>query len=315
MATPRGALTFLAVALLGVPAGPLPADVYRYQDNQGNWVFTDRRPAADTEHERVPLRTGGAAMPVVDVRSNEVPGGVQIIARNECRCPAEVAVWVTAADNIRGGVDANRAVAVLPAGAEQTVMVLKAQDSGAPLFYELQQGFVFGDPAAEHRPETHYLPPIAPASQFLVTQAWPDRVTHVTPDSEHAVDIAMPEGSGVFAARAGVVVAVAHANFLGGTDAARYASKANQIRVLHDDGTFALYAHLAWDSIRVRPGQRVARGERIAASGNTGFTTGPHLHFVVLRNQGLKSVSVPVRFSDGRGGLVTPRSGEVLVNP
>jgi len=87
------------------------------------------------------------------------------------------------------------------------------------------------------------------------------------------------------------------------------------VRVLHDDGTFAVYAHLAWDSIRVRPGQQVARGERIAASGNTGFTTGPHLHFVVLRNEGLKSVSVPVRFSNGRGGVVTPRTGQPLVNP
>lgn len=314
-ASPRTLTGLLAAAVLGLAAGPALTDVYRYQDESGNWVFTDREPPAEQAHERVALDNGSAEMPVVMVRRNPVPGGAQIIARNECLCPAQVAVWITDADNLQGELEANRALAVLPAGAEQTVMVLRARQVGAPMSFELQHGFVLGDPAAEHLPEGAYLPPIAPASGFQVTQAYPQRVTHVTPDSEYAVDIAMPEGSGVFAAREGVVVAVAYANFLGGVDAAKFVSKANQVRILHDDGTFAIYAHLAWDSIRVRPGQRVARGERIAASGNTGFTTGPHLHFVVLRNEGLRSVSLPVRFSDGRGGVVTPRAGQPLVNP
>lgn len=316
MAAPGRALTgFLSAAALGLACGPLLADVYRYQDERGNWVFTDREPPAAQAHERVQLDYRSAEMPVVEVRRDPVPGGAQIIARNECLCPAQVAVWVTGADNLEGELAANRATAVLPPGAEQTVMVLRARQTGAPMSFEMKHGFVLGDPAAKHRPEVAYLPPIAPASEFLVTQASPDRITHVTPDSQHAIDIAMPEGSGVFAAREGVVVAVAYANFLGGVDAAKFVSKANQVRILHDDGTFAVYAHLAWDSIRVRPGLRVARGERIAASGNTGFTTGPHLHFVVLRNDGLQSVSVPVRFSDGRGGVVTPRTGQLLVHP
>jgi murein DD-endopeptidase MepM/ murein hydrolase activator NlpD len=316
MAAPARALSglFGAAALLAGVAG-VAADVYRYRDDAGRWVFSDRRPAAGQAHERVNLTEQGADMPVVDVRSVDLTGTTQIIARNECLCPAEVAVWLTAGDNLRGELAEHRATAVLSPGAEQTLLVLRADRAGAPWSYELAHGFILGDPLAEHRPDEPYLPPIAPASSFTVTQAWPDRVTHVTPDSEYAVDIAMPEGSGVFAARAGTVVAVAYANFLGGADPARLASKANLVRVLHDDGSFAVYAHLAWDSIRVRPGQRVARGERIAASGNTGFSTGPHLHFVVQRNAGLKSVSVPVRFSDGRGGSAAPRSGVPLVNP
>ena len=65
----------------------------------------------------------------------------------------------------------------------------------------------------------------------------------------------------------------------------------------------------------MRPGQRVERGEYVANSGNTGFTTGPHLHFAVLRNEGLRTVSVPVRFDDGQGNGITPRSGALLRNP
>jgi len=85
------------------------------------------------------------------------------------------------------------------------------------------------------------------------------------------------------------------------------------VQVLHDDGTSAVYAHLQLDSVRVRPGQRVERGEYIASSGNTGFSTGPHLHFVVLRNAGLRSESVPVRFAGPGGASVTARSGQALV--
>ena len=84
------------------------------------------------------------------------------------------------------------------------------------------------------------------------------------------------------------------------------------MQVLHDDGTAAIYAHLQMDTIRVRPGQRVERGEYIANSGNTGFSSGPHLHFVVVRNAGLSSESVPVVF-EGRGGAsVVPRTDVAL---
>ena len=125
----------------------------------------------------------------------------------------------------------------------------------------------------------------------------------------------MPERSGIYASRDGTVVAVTHTNFRGGTNIGEYGSEANVVKILHDDGTFALYAHLSWDSIRVRPGQRVSRGEYIAASGNTGFSTGPHLHFAVIRNDGLRTVSVPVQFSVGQGDVISPKTDAFLDNP
>ena len=84
------------------------------------------------------------------------------------------------------------------------------------------------------------------------------------------------------------------------------------MRILHDDGTYAVYAHLNWNSIRVTPGDRVAAGEYIADSGNTGFSSGPHLHFAVLRNFGMRVESVPVRFRTAPGTSAEPTMGATL---
>ena len=84
----------------------------------------------------------------------------------------------------------------------------------------------------------------------------------------------MPVGTGVYAARSGIVIEVASDFFQSGTDLTVDGPRANVVRVHHDDGTMSLYGHLNWNLIRVVPGQRVERGEYLADSGNTGFSTG-----------------------------------------
>ena len=136
--------------------------------------------------------------------------------------------------------------------------------------------------------------------------------THTTRDSHYAVDIAMPIGTDIMAARGGVVFDVAASNFSGGLDPVKDGPKANVIRILHDDGTYAIYAHLNTNSIRVRPGDRVQRGQYIADSGNTGFSSGPHLHFAVARNVGMRIESVPVTFTGQNSQSVVPAAGNYL---
>ena len=81
------------------------------------------------------------------------------------------------------------------------------------------------------------------------------------------------------------------------------AGAANYIRVLHDDGSMALYGHLREAGVFVRAGDRVTLCQVIGESGNTGFSSGPHLHFVVQVNAGMRLESVPFRMIGPDGYL------------
>ncbi|HET7839300.1 MAG TPA: M23 family metallopeptidase [Rectinemataceae bacterium] len=87
----------------------------------------------------------------------------------------------------------------------------------------------------------------------------------------NGLDIGVDSGTPVLAAMEGVVAETGYSAMSG-----------NYILIAHHSGWSSFYGHLY--SIGVKAGQRVAAGARIAFSGNTGYTTGPHLHFSVFKN-------------------------------
>ena len=299
--------TVLAVVLLAWGIGLcMPAvaqQVYRYKDRDGQWVYTDRPPDGPRAAETVGIASA-ASSPRILVQPRSSAGGVALVAVNECRCPVEFGVKAGAA-----GETGQAARAVVAPRSEKVLLEIPAPPGLGEIRFDY--GYVIGDPGAVHAPQGPYRAPFAPARSFTVTQAAPDTITHRDRGSRHAVDIAMPVGTAVHAARDGLVINVAHRYFRGGTSR-EVRDEANFVQILHDDGTTAVYAHLQLNTVRVRPGQRVQRGEYIANSGNTGYSSGPHLHFVVLRNAGLASESVPVTFAGPGGAAVTARSGQTL---
>ncbi len=162
-----------------------------------------------------------------------------------------------------------------------------------------------GDPAARPQDVGYQLPFIS--TRFQVTQAPQGRYSHTDAENRDAVDFALPEGTPVLAARRGKVMQV-QGNFSeNGSDPRRDRARANFIRILHEDGSMAVYAHLRANGVLVRSGQQVEAGQRIGLSGNTGYSTAPHLHFVVQANVGMQLQSVPVRIVTDRGELRFPR--------
>src|SRR5690606_20218640 len=122
-----------------------------------------------------------------------------------------------------------------------------------------------------------------------VEQAWGGGYSHPAAETHYAVDFAAPPGTTVLAAREGVVMQVEM------HDANAGHGRANLVRILHDDGSMAVYAHLQPGGALVRPGQAVRRGQPIAVSGNSGASTGPHLHFAVQANRGMHLESLRFR--------------------
>ncbi len=135
-----------------------------------------------------------------------------------------------------------------------------------------------------------------------IDQGFGGAFSHHDPANAYALDFALPEGTQVLAARDGMVMEVRDDFRESGTDA-RLGQAANLVRVLHADGSMAIYAHLAAGGVQVRVGQTVRRGERLGLSGNTGLSSGPHLHFVVQLNRGLRLESVPFRMAGPLGEL------------
>ncbi|MFI5689387.1 M23 family metallopeptidase [Streptomyces sp. NPDC051636] len=106
-------------------------------------------------------------------------------------------------------------------------------------------------------------------------------------------DFAVPIGTDVVAAHGGTVVKA------GGNGAGDGPAYGNAIVVKHGNGTYSQYAHLS--RIDVKIGQVVATGQHIARSGNTGNSTGPHLHFEIRTTPNYGSAVDPVAFLRAKG--------------
>lgn len=300
-----GVALWAALLLCGAPLlskNPLWAQTaYKYRDANGQWVFTDRpAPGAARESFQLAHETSNLHIEVVRV---DTGNSTQLLAVNDCLCVVtfKVSIVESGLAAIPGGATFRE---ILQPQTRKALLVVANDGTAAPfLKYSVQ--VALGSPDAVHRPPGPYRVPFGVGSTYRVTQAYPSRVTHATPDSEYAVDMALPDGTPVYAARDGLVINARHDSFRGAA-APVMLDQANVVEILHDDGTIALYAHLHWDSIRVRIGVRVARGQYIADSGSTGFSSGPHLHFAVVRNTGNDDVSIPVQFSGLAGVPLSP---------
>ena len=290
--------------MLAAFAAVLPAraqTMYRYKDANGVWVYTDRKPGGEQEYQQQQIERR-FEKPTVNLLQRSEENGVTLIAQNTYFGPVQIAFRLRPIENVSPSTRRS-GLAVLPPRSETPLVVIGKSVDNVELRFDSEFQFIPGEPGIEHRPDQPYRLPYAPSTAVRVSQAYPVLKTHSDPASQYAIDFAMPIGTDVFAAREGVVIEVASDFFEAGTDYEVDGPRANIVRILHDDGTMGLYVHLNWNTIRVVPGQHVGRGEYLADSGNTGFTTGPHLHFVVQRNEGGALVAVPLEFASASGPI------------
>lgn len=177
--------------------------------------------------------------------------------------------------------------------------VLKSELSTKELFLEFYKNkyrasFSFGD-SLSSKPEKNYIYdfPFQQKKSYKLLQGWGGSFSHNHSESYHALDFKMKIGEPIHAIRDGIVVrSIEHFTENGGRE---MRDKANVIIIMHNDGTFANYVHLKPNGSLVEIGQKILKGELIGYTGNTGFSSQPHLHFVVRDGTGK---SIPIYFKN-----------------
>ena len=305
-----GVLLGLILVALAHPA--LAQTIYSWTDEEGITHFTDQRPVTDqpVRVQRAIARPE-AMMEIVKAGTAESPVWK---FTNRTQGPLAVRVWLDDHENVVSYPELPGRF-VLPGGSSRELVTIGAFDPRKSWRYQIRAESLPGDPAGQHRPSQPYRPPIPRNQEFRIGQAFGGSFSHTAPDARYAVDISMPIGTPIHAAREGVVMDIARWFSGAGTDIERDGPRANFVRVLHADGSMGVYAHLDYEGVVVRPGQRVERGQLIGRSGNTGFSTGPHLHFAIQLNRDMELVSVPFEFAGPEGQRLTPERGmQIKVN-
>lgn len=284
----------LATVLItcALPASALT--VYKYVDANGVVTYSDKK------HPNAQIFQFGPE----DDASMDVPGEVQQQVKlhtlkrgnmhtlqvfNEMYAPVEIELRLTEMDNVGNAVP-ERQRWVIPARSQSDLVSLLPRDPARAPAYKASLRHAIGDPRLN--PVSYRYPLPWRGGPFAKTQGANGKFSHFTPKGRYAVDVGMPVGTPIIAARAGTVVSINN-----NQSGAKPNPAGNYVRILHDDGTMTVYLHLQKGSVQVKPGDRVGVGAQLARSGNTGRSTGPHLHFVVQRNKGLAVESIPFDFS------------------
>lgn len=225
-------------------------------------------------------------------------GKITFFAHNPFPCPYQVKIDSEDAIKLLDVEQGLPFFALVPANTER-FRLFAAMPEKSKQSIKYRFSFEKGNPeTANPNLDYPYLLPYLPKRRIFVSQGFNGHFSH---QNQFALDFKMKEGSPICAARDGIVHSLKQDSNEGGKTK-HYARLANFVIIYHpSDGTFAYYYHLQQNSVKVKVGERVNAGQVIAASGNTGWSTTPHLHFVVKRPAYLTMRSVPVKFLRKKG--------------
>lgn len=227
---------------------------------------------------------------------------IAVDAHNDCHVPV-VVVLSFELDNLR----ASRALPVevaLDPGEQRHVVDLDVVDPDRPAGYRAASSVrVGGNPRPD--PAARYAFPFGGDRPRKLSQGTLGGPTHQG-IHRYSFDFELPIGTPVLAARRGVVFQVQDG--YGQGSAGESGERGNVVVIWHEDGTFGLYGHLR-EGICAREGEAVGAGDFLGWSGNSGLTTGPHLHFGVGIAAGANGEieTLPILFT----GDVVPEEGSL----
>jgi murein DD-endopeptidase MepM/ murein hydrolase activator NlpD len=199
----------------------------------------------------------------------------------------------------------------LPGHTKKVIVTLSPVIAFSTTDYQSSYGWVKGSAFAQHDDSYLYRLPFAAGANVRVSQGYNGGLSHKGL-SAYAIDFSLPVGTPVYAAREGEVVGVDVSNNLGGPSP-EYRPYMNYVNIRHTDGTLGNYYHLKSGGSAVKIGDTVKKGQLIAYSGNTGYTTAPHLHFSVSKVDPVsmrRPMNLPIKIQTMQGIVSNPHEGE-----
>lgn len=213
----------------------------------------------------------------ISIFTERAGNGYKVFAANNEFCPVSIQAQFTL-ENLKSSV-ANDSIVVTPAGSSKfLIATLTPTVTSGKIGFKYDFKFQLGDVTSKKWNETYtYQLPFANRQRFKVSQGYGGNSTH---QDLNALDFEMPLKTPIHAAKSGTVVRIVNHNNRNCFDVG--CEKYNNfILVYHEDGTFAEYGHIYYKSNVVNLGDKVTKGQQLCLSGNTGYSSGPHLHFAV----------------------------------
>ncbi|ABZ93210.1 Metalloendopeptidase [Leptospira biflexa serovar Patoc strain 'Patoc 1 (Ames)'] len=184
---------------------------------------------------------------------------------------------------------------ILKGNKRKKLFQFKATQSLKKASYKIQYKWILGNYKVTHNSHYIYELPFDPKLKVRVFQGYHGKKTH-TGDNRFSIDFGLKEDDLITAARPGTVIDTEEKNNEGGFDP-KFKQSANFVKILHEDGTIAEYAHLRYMGVLVKRGQHVGTGTQLGYAGSTGYSEGPHLHFEVYQpTKSLRKKTIPTKF-------------------
>lgn len=219
------------------------------------------------------------------------------MADNNEFCPVSIKI-ILELTNLSSAAG-NDKIFVVPAMTKGfTITTLQVVKTNSSAGFKTKTLSNYGDSNLDKAVDFSYSLPFQKGKSFKVDQGYNGSFSH---QNENALDFTMPIGTEIVAARGGVIVKVVENNSRNCPEKSCAAFN-NYVLVFHNDGTFSKYVHLKLNGIVVQEGDLVKENDLIGYSGNTGWSNGPHLHFMVFfqRIDAVETIKTKFKINDGK---------------
>ncbi|MFQ3213597.1 MAG: murein DD-endopeptidase MepM/ murein hydrolase activator NlpD [Marivirga sp.] len=188
---------------------------------------------------------------------------------------------------------------IYPNEGETEILILRIVESDKGSGFNFNYLYTIGDPKIKVDKEFLYYLPYRHGERIRVGQGYNGSGTH---RGINAIDFNLMVGDTIYAAREGFAYDIKEDSNKGGNNLS-YEKDGNYIYIYQPDGTLGKYVHLKQNGALITTGDSIAIGQAIGLSGNTGYSSGPHLHFTVVHNKDFipKTLSVSFLNYDQKG--------------